>query len=69
MNRLECEKKVEALIREAYETYKQYNPDGDFFSIGIIEGHAAVFNSWFDQDKERPINFWFRVDEKEEDTQ
>ena len=60
--------KTERLIREKmmdiYEIYKEYNPKGKYLSLTIIDG-AIMFNNSPKDDKKKPIDFFERVEEKD----
>ena len=58
MDRTECEAKLESLMRKAWEVYKQYNPEGTYLTMDIIDGKVSANNAYFAEDKEKPIQIW-----------
>ena len=56
--------KLMELMRKAAEVYKEYNPDGNYLSIGIVGGNINIANSFFADDKEKPLNIWMPADEE-----
>lgn len=61
-SRDECERKLLALMREAVAIYHQYNPDGNYLTLTLVNGVISGNNSYFDNDRERPVNFWAKED-------
>ena len=61
MKRKECEEKIVELMREIYETYKQYNPVGNYLTLFLINDHIMANNSYFDEksiDHEKKIHIY-----------
>lgn len=61
MERKECEEKIAELMQEIWDTYKQYNPVGDYLALFIKNDHMMGNNSYFDKksiDHEKQIEFF-----------
>lgn len=69
MNRAECEAKLAALMIEAWEVYKQYNPEGEYLTMDIINGKVSANNSYWAEDKEKPIQIWSATVTEEGETE
>ena len=60
MKREECEAKIIELMTEIWNTYKKYNPDGNYMDVSIIDGFMHGNNSHYiknSKDSEKPIDF------------
>lgn len=66
MNRAECEAKLEALMREAWEVYKQYNPEGEYLTMSINDGVLSINNAYWAEDAEKKVSIFDYVEETEE---
>lgn len=64
MTRTECEAAILRKMIEIEEIYKEYNPDGNYLSMYILDGHYSVRNDSREEDKECPLNAWYRPDER-----
>ena len=61
MTREECEAKIVELMREIYETYKQYNPVGNYLALFLIGDALMGNNAYYDIksiDYEKKIDFY-----------
>lgn len=56
MTRKECEDKMLCLLKEIVNTYRQYNPNGDYLSLGFVKGTVSINNDYTEDDKEHPID-------------
>ena len=65
MDRAECEAKLVALVREAWEVYKEYHPEGEILSMSAFNGDVSVFNRHYDEDANYPISAWKQYEEFE----
>ena len=63
MTKIECEAAVLKKLLEIEEICKQYNPDGNYISMCILNGHYSVNNDYQEADKDHPLNAWYRPDE------
>ena len=64
MTREECEAKIVEMMREIYETYKQYNPVGNYLALFFKNGHMMGNNSYYDLksiDHEKQIDFFEKL--------
>ena len=52
------EMKMVDKVKELIEIYKEYNPNGDYLSIGIFikSGHININNTYWDEDVDAPVN-------------
>lgn len=49
MNRKECEKKIIDLMIQIDEVYHEYNPDGKYLSLAIVDGAIMADNGTHDE--------------------
>lgn len=66
--RKNTEEEIHEHLKAIRNIYLKYNPDGDYLSMLIMakKGHIAVNNSFYDRDKNKPIdNFWTDTFEEE----
>ena len=66
MDRTECEAKLEALLREAWEVYKQYNPEGEYLTMSVSKGRLSANNAYWAEDAEKKVSIFGYVEETEE---
>ena len=57
MNREITEAKLKELLLEAWKVYKEYNPDGCYLIMCVINGSYHVNNSYYERDSHSPICF------------
>lgn len=55
MSRKECEDIIIGMMQLIRDVYRAYNPDGNYLSLSITE-NISVNNSYYDVDKDKPIN-------------
>lgn len=58
MNKEECEKKLVNKIKEMWDIYKEYNPEGDFINVCISEENLIINNKYFGNDGNKPIDYF-----------
>lgn len=56
MTQLEAEKKILDHVLEIKRIYHKYNPDGVYLNVCISKGNISFNNSYWEKDKERPID-------------
>lgn len=72
MTRDKCEKLITEKIKEIYEIYKQYNPEGKYLTACITDGHIFVNNKcWKTEDEvgddyDTPIDVFSSLNEEED---
>ena len=53
-----CEAKIAQQVREMWETYLQYNPDGQYLTIAVLDGSTIMFsNEYTGADIDKPIEY------------
>lgn len=67
MTREECEKQIYEKIQEILDIVKEYNPDNTYLSISVLNGGRFVqfWNEDWLKDKEKPIDYYKSITEKE----
>lgn len=65
MTRTECEAAILRKMIEINEIQKEYNPTCNYLHMSILDGHYSVNNDSHHEDKEHPLNAWYRPDEDE----
>ena len=65
MSRGECEQAIREKLIEIRDIYKQYNPDGDYLELCLMNGNISFFNEHWDKDSDNRIAF-FEEGEKDE---
>lgn len=63
MKRKECEKKIRDLMIQIGEVYNEYNPDGTYLSLTLIDGTIMVDNNPH-KDTKHPIDIYYRIKRK-----
>lgn len=58
LTREQAEAKILDLFKRIHKVHKQYNPDGEYITGCVVDGHIMVFNSRNAEDKERPIDIF-----------
>ena len=58
MGRIECEKAIIQKMREIMDIYHEYNPDGEYLGMSIVNDHFSVSNAYYDDDYEHQIHAW-----------
>lgn len=64
MTRTECEAAILRKMIEIETIHKEYNPSGNYLSMCILEGHYSVRNDSRNDDKDHPLDAWYRPDEQ-----
>lgn len=64
MTRTECEAAILRNMIEIEKIYKEYNPDGNYLTMYIYDGHYSVRNDSREADKDHPLDAWYRPDER-----
>ena len=57
MNRETTEARLKELMLEAWNVYKEYNPDGHYLAVTFAHGLCSVNNSYYERDAHSPIDF------------
>lgn len=64
MNKEECEKKLVNKIKEMWDIYKEYNPEGDFINVCISNENLIINNKYFGEDGNKPIDYYENLAEE-----
>lgn len=64
MTKEECEKKLVNKIKEMWDIYKEYNPEGDFINVYISNGILTINNRYYGADGNKPIDYWDHLAEE-----
>lgn len=64
MTRTECEATILRKMIEIEEIYKEYNPNGNYLTMCILDGHYSVRNDSRKEDKDHPLDAWYRPNER-----
>lgn len=58
MSREECEAKIAQQVSEIWSTYLQYNPNGRYLTIAVLDGSTIMFsNEYTGVDADKPIEY------------
>ena len=58
MTRNQCERKLAQKIKELWEIYQEYNPDGKYLSVAITDGNPFHCNNeYYNADRLKKITF------------
>jgi len=58
MSREECEAKIAQQVREIWSTYLQYNPNGKYLTLSVLDGSTIMFsNEYSGDDFDKPIDY------------
>lgn len=56
MKREECEKQIRDLMIQIYKVYHEYNPDGKYISMFIMDDDLFMNNAYYSDDADHPLN-------------
>ena len=58
MSKEECEAKIAQQVSEIWSTYLQYNPNGQYITIAVLDGSTIMFsNEYMGVDADKPIEY------------
>lgn len=57
MTRKECEKRIFEQMQIIRDIYKEYRGNVDYLTLRFIEGGISFNNEYWEEDKEKQINF------------
>jgi hypothetical protein len=63
MTRRECEQAIVKKLREIWDIYQRYYPGGTYMHVHVTSDTACVWNAYWDEDKEKPLDYYERVEE------
>lgn len=63
MTRRECEQAIVKKLREIWDIYQEYNPGGEYLSTHVSSDYAYVNNTYWGEDKEKPLDYCEFVEE------
>lgn len=55
MTQIECETKIMEKLKEIWNIYHEYNPEGTYLDMFILDDFMACNNRDWDEDSEKPI--------------
>ena len=66
--RYNCETKIQEKLKEIYEIYKEYNPDGDYLGFTISNEYIMCNNKYWEggDDEKKPLHFIITVEQRGE---
>ena len=70
MTRQECENLIIEKLKEIDKIHKEYNPNGDYLSMCILNNDYNVNNEYWDDDTNYPIQRYYldlEFEEEEDD--
>lgn len=67
MTRKECERAIAEKLREIWDIYQEYAPGGTGLSLIVTDHSVIIFNTDSMNGGERPLDYYERVEEVEED--
>lgn len=60
MKRKECEKQIIDLMIQIRNVYKEYNPDGEYLSLAILDNTLMAYNMYTD-DADHPLDIYYVI--------
>lgn len=60
----ETSEKIKDLLVSIYDTYKAIYPEGKYLSMYICDGGIGFNNSYWDEDKVFPLDYYIRKEEE-----
>ncbi len=61
MKRKECEKQIIDLMIQIGKAYHEYNPDGTYLSLAIMDNTLMANNMCYTDDADHPINIYYVI--------
>lgn len=61
MKREECEKQIKDLMIKIRNVYKEYNPDGEYLSLAIMDNTLMANNMCFTDDADHPVDIYYEI--------
>ena len=67
MTREECEQFIGNKLKEIWEVYSKYNPNGHYLTMAVVDNGISANNEYYGVDADKPIDFYLFINEKERD--
>lgn len=65
MKREKCEKQIRDLMIQIRDVYRQYNADGKYLSMCIMDDFVNMNNSFYADDADHPLNMSYTIEPRE----
>lgn len=65
MKRAECEKQIRDLMLQIDKVYHEYNPEGTYLSLSIVDGNLMANNRYYSDDADHPIDMFKVIKRKD----
>lgn len=66
MTKAECELLILHKTEEIFKIYREYNPDGNYLTMYVLNGHVSCSNNYQEADSEHPISAWYAPEEEDQ---
>ena len=61
MKREECEKQIIDLMTQIRDVYKEYNPDGEYLSLAVMDNNLMANNMCYTDDADHPLDIYYVI--------
>lgn len=61
MTRKQCEKKIRALMIQIDKVYHEYNPEGTYLNLSIVDDNLMANNSYYSDDADHPLDIYYQI--------
>lgn len=58
MTREQCEKRIRDLMIQIDKAYHDYNPDGTYLNLSIVDDNLMANNRYYSDDADHPIDMF-----------
>ena len=65
MTREQCEKKIRHLMIQIDKVYHEYNPEGTYLNLSIVDDNLMAHNSYYSDDADHPIDMFHVIKRKD----
>lgn len=61
MEREECEKQIRDLMIQIRDVYKEYNADGEYLSLAIVNDSLLAYNMEDEGEEDHPLDIYYVI--------
>ena len=61
MTRKQCEKKIRDLMIQIDKVYHEYNPEGTYLNLSIVDDTLMANNSYYSDDADHPLDIYYQI--------
>lgn len=65
MTREQCEKKIIDLMIQVDNVYHEYNPEGAYLNLSIVDDNLMANNRYYSDDADHPLDMYYDIEPRE----